>query len=384
MLINCPECGKQISDKAISCQNCGYPMKSSPKPFYRHKKRRLPNGFGQISLIRGRNLQKPYRAMVTVGKDENGRPICKPLRPNAYFKTYNDAYAALVEFNKNPYDLSENITMNELFERWSESHFKRVTKRTADYWIGLWKNHCGKIFEMKVTDVRTRDIKECMYGNGTNSAPTVINIKSMLSMMLSLAVSYEIVPHNYAKDIVIDQTAVGNIKVVQPHTVFTDEELAVLWQHSDDDNAAVTLVQCYSGWRPSELIKLSLDTVDLDAGIMTGGSKTDAGRDRVVPIHPAIKPLLERFARKNKKGLIFPFTAESYRNKLKRLADTYQISVHIPHDGRKTFVTLAKRFGVDEYAIKRIVGHKISDLTESVYTERDVEWLREELQKIRV
>lgn len=25
-LINCPECGKQISDKAISCPNCGYPI----------------------------------------------------------------------------------------------------------------------------------------------------------------------------------------------------------------------------------------------------------------------------------------------------------------------------------------------------------------------
>lgn len=25
-LINCPECGKQISDKAVSCPNCGCPM----------------------------------------------------------------------------------------------------------------------------------------------------------------------------------------------------------------------------------------------------------------------------------------------------------------------------------------------------------------------
>ncbi|WP_298035281.1 zinc ribbon domain-containing protein [uncultured Dysosmobacter sp.] len=25
-LINCPECGKQISDRAISCPNCGYPL----------------------------------------------------------------------------------------------------------------------------------------------------------------------------------------------------------------------------------------------------------------------------------------------------------------------------------------------------------------------
>ena len=25
-LIHCPECGKEISDKAESCPNCGYPM----------------------------------------------------------------------------------------------------------------------------------------------------------------------------------------------------------------------------------------------------------------------------------------------------------------------------------------------------------------------
>ena len=30
-LINCPECGKQISDKAVSCPNCGMPLSSIPK-----------------------------------------------------------------------------------------------------------------------------------------------------------------------------------------------------------------------------------------------------------------------------------------------------------------------------------------------------------------
>ena len=28
-LINCPECGKQISDKAASCPDCGYPLQKS-------------------------------------------------------------------------------------------------------------------------------------------------------------------------------------------------------------------------------------------------------------------------------------------------------------------------------------------------------------------
>ena len=26
-LIKCPECGKEISDKAVACVNCGYPIR---------------------------------------------------------------------------------------------------------------------------------------------------------------------------------------------------------------------------------------------------------------------------------------------------------------------------------------------------------------------
>lgn len=47
------------------------------------------------------------------------------------------------------------------------------------------------------------------------------------------------------------------------------------------------------------------------------------------------------------------------------------------------FVTMAKKYQVDEYAIKYIVGHAITDITEKVYTERDVEWLKEEMKKIK-
>lgn len=31
MLIKCPECELQVSDKAVSCPHCGYPMQSSSK-----------------------------------------------------------------------------------------------------------------------------------------------------------------------------------------------------------------------------------------------------------------------------------------------------------------------------------------------------------------
>lgn len=48
---------------------------------------------------------------------------------------------------------------------------------------------------------------------------------------------------------------------------------------------------------------------------------------------------------------------------------------HRPHDGRNTFITMCKNAGVDEYAIKKMVGHEIYDITEKVYTKRDPQWL---------
>ena len=92
MLKPCPECEMQVSDKATICPHCGFPLHSGlvstvRKPRRRHA--RLPNGFGQITELRGRNLRKPFRVMVTVGVNPEGKPIVKLLQPVAYFKTYN-------------------------------------------------------------------------------------------------------------------------------------------------------------------------------------------------------------------------------------------------------------------------------------------------------
>lgn len=115
MLTLCPECSLQVSDKALSCPHCGYPLKDTLSTNITVKRstrrRRLPNGFGQISELKTRNLRKPFRAMVTVGKDAHGKPICKLLKPVSYFETYNEAYQALMEYNKHPYDIAADITI---------------------------------------------------------------------------------------------------------------------------------------------------------------------------------------------------------------------------------------------------------------------------------
>lgn len=56
---------------------------------------------------------------------------------------------------------------------------------------------------------------------------------------------------------------------------------------------------------------------------------------------------------------------------------------HTPHDCRHTFVTLLSNAHADEICIKRLVGHSSgNDVTEKVYTHKDIEQLRLAIEKI--
>ncbi|MFR6163486.1 MAG: hypothetical protein ACLUJR_11155 [Mediterraneibacter gnavus] len=49
---------------------------------------------------------------------------------------------------------------------------------------------------------------------------------------------------------------------------------------------------------------------------------------------------------------------------------------------RHTFITKPKRVRMEEYILKRIVGHAINDNTEKTYTHREIEELKAEMRKI--
>lgn len=379
------------------------PMKKTRK----NKRMRLPNGFGTISEIKGKDLRNPFRAMVTVGKDEKGKPIRKLLKPQSYFHTYNDAYAALIEYNKNPYDLTEDTTCNTIFEHWFEQHCKIASSSSSiRHYQNAWK-YCGAIYNMPVRDIRARHIKGCMENGiamirGKPQTPPVRvkkNIKILFNQMLDYALEYELVDKNYARTFNLPDDIVKEINTVtNEHIAYSEEEIDALWKHTDDLYVQMLLVQCYSGWRPKELMELAIENINLEEWTFMGGVKTDAGKDRVVPIHSAIRNIVTKKyneAVKNKSMFLFnrvganggmvPITYTTFNKELARLLKEYNLNTkHRLHDGRIHFVTTAKKSGLDEYAIKYIVGHKISDITEKVYTRRETDWLKTEIEKIKV
>ena len=307
MLTKCPECELQISDKAITCPHCGYPLQPNVvkrKIKRGNKRRRLPNGFGQISEIKNQNLRKPWRAMVPVGKSPTGRTICKLLKPEAFFSTYNEAYAALVEYNKNPYDLEDSISVEQLYERWTDEYFKTLKSDSSMRTITSAWAYCSSIYNMRACDIRARHIKGCMDEGvaiikGEERKPTAgvkSRIKSMFNIMLDYALEYEIVEKNYARTFnVSDNIIKEKEEAKRGHIPFTDSEIQILWDNVYNvQYVDIILIQCYSGWRPQELGLLELKDVDLDNWTFTGGMKTEAGKNRIVPIHKKIRPLVMR------------------------------------------------------------------------------------------
>ena len=410
MIIKCIECGLQVSDKAILCPHCGFPMQPNAVGKYTRKKKgrpKLPNGFGQISEIKNRNLRNRFRVMVTVGKTSEGKTISKLLKPNAYFKTYNEAYEALVEYNKNPYDLNtSSITMTELYEKWSKEYLKTVATSNVRSIQSAW-NYCSVLYEMRVADVRAKHLKKCIDGASREgkgkiiqaSANTKSRIKSIFNLMFDYANENDLVEKNYARTFNVSDKILKEVEEVKRgHISFTDKEMEILWKNVDKiPYVDVILIQCYSGWRPQELGLIELNRVDLNNWVFAGGMKTDAGMNRLVPIHSKIRPLIKKRYEEainiNSKYLInctdsqrkndIKMTYDKYRHRFRSIRDKLNLNPeHRAHDPRKQFITMAKRYNLDEYAIKYIAGHRISDITEKIYTDRTVQWLKDEMEKI--
>ena len=410
MLIKCPECELQVSDKAISCPHCGYPIDKqainiNKKKSTKHKK--LPNGFGQISKISNKNLRNPYRAMTTVGKDRNGKPICKVLKPKGYFKTYNEAYEALMEFNKNPYDLSDDLTFSQLYDKWSAEYFKTLKSKSSIRTVTAAWAYCSSLYDMPVREIRARHLKGCIEDGTVEykgevraaSSNTKGRIKSLFNIMFDYAVEYELTDKNYARTFELSNDVIEDLdSTKRSHMAFTDEEFEILKNNIDTPIVDIMVVQCYMGWRPQELGLLRIEKVNLDKNFIVGGMKTESGIERSVPIHPFIKPVIERYYKQalelgseylfnctdthtHRSSLFLSY--EKYQKRFQKAITALNLNPeHKPHDPRKHFVTMAKKYNLDEYAIKRIVGHKIDDVTEAVYTERKVEWLYSEICKI--
>ncbi|WP_313184065.1 tyrosine-type recombinase/integrase [Lacrimispora sp.] len=313
-----------------------------------------------------------------------------------------------MRYKENPYDLKNDLTVKELYDAWlskyiSDNNLDGNRRKSYD---AVFK-YCGPAYNIKVVDFLPPIIEEHIKtaykigekGNdaGRKIAATYIikgNIKALYNLLFDYAVFRRIVTENYARTFTTN-TSKGDCQKSREGRPYTKDELAILWDNSGDLFIDMIIVQCYSGWRPGEVIILAVNNIDLENRTYTGGVKTSNGINRTVPIHPKVLPIIQKyydeaidigrpmlFGRTQKFHGSYRYIENSFRNSLLKKESELGILGHVLHDGRHTFSTFAKEYGVDEYARKKFMGHSIKDLTDRVYTHMDIEWFRTEIEKI--
>lgn len=343
---------------------------------------KLPNGYGNVSKLTGKR-RNPWRARITVGWEFD--PIKKKYKqiyaPIGYYAKRQEALDALSRYHNDPYDLkSDSLTFSEVYDKWSEEHFKTIVPAAQRTWSAAYK-HCLPIHNRKFKDLRVIDL-ETTIQNANVGDTTKARIKSMFNLIYRYAMKHELIDKDYA-------SLCNSVKKTTPSKdkiPFTEDEINTLWDNIKYPCVDMVLIGIYSGWRPQELAILKKSDIDLENRVMFGGMKTDAGRNRYVPIHNKIYDLVKaRYD--NCSNTLFEeeagdLTYDKYRTRFKNVMRRLKMN-HTPHETRHTFITLGKAAGMDEYVIKLIVGHAIEDVTEKIYTHRTIEQLREEIHKIQ-
>jgi len=223
------------------------------------------------------------RYRVVVDTAPKGSPRKQVTRT---FDSLREARAFVVatrdQINKGTYIAPNTVTVNEMCDRWLRAKesdvltgdLRRVTLDGYRTWLGPVRRYLGA---RKVADLRHSDIEDfkawaLREGNAKTKMPSplgpdaVSGALGLLTRVLHLAVLDRLISINPAAE--VERPSRKKKPRLSATRYWTPAQLSAFCQRSDEEplvwRVALRLVLC--GLRRSEVLGLSWDAVDLDAG----------------------------------------------------------------------------------------------------------------------
>lgn len=350
--MNCIKCGEALPQGALFCPACGKRQTKTPR-----KSAKRPNGSGTVYRLQGRR-SRPWVAAknkVIVG----------------YYPTKKDAVEALERLSGQSLTERYNMTFAEVFEAWKAEHYKEIGKQGIESY-----NNAYRIFAplhgKKFRDLRTADFQAVLDPHMTKSHSTVNKYKQLITQMSNWAIREEICTTNFAKFVRLPE----NVK--KEKNIFTEEDIRKL-EKDGSDAAKIVLMLLATGMRIGELFVLPL--ADYHGDYVVGGEKTEAGRNRIIPIRPEGKQYFAYFAKRATGELLLSgydgqkvpnnFRGRDYYPLLERLG----IERKTPHTTRHTYASRAVKEGLPPEMLQKILGHADYSTTANIYTHIDAQTL---------
>lgn len=341
---------------------------------------KLPNGYGTVYKLSG-NRRRPWIARKTIGWSEEGKQLYYTI---GYFKTRAEAMAALAEYNKNPIAERGDITLAELYEEWSKSRYPKLSKSTVESYTAAWK-HLSKLGNIMFKNIKTSHIQKIindMHKSGFSHS-SCHKVKVLAGLLYKHAMADDIVDKNYAELVELPN------KEKKEQEIFTDFEIKTLEAKADEIEWVDTiLIFIYTGMRISELLGVTKFDVDIDNMIIKGGIKTDAGKNRIIPVHSKIQKYVKKWYNTNSEYLINKdgqkIRPDYYRRYLYYPAlEKAGVRKLNPHKARHTFATLLNKAGADKTYIQKLIGHANYATTANIYTHPEIEELKKAIEMIK-
>lgn len=373
------------------------------------KYKRRPNGSGTVVKLSGRR-RKPFCAKVTLDERNltNGE---KKRLVIGTFETYQEALNAL-----SLYSLTVNNTISkkeameidpEVYQKVQDKMSKKVPTFLDIYYIldkedfsslsphtqnnmhGAIK-HLKKLHYFKIDQITLRMIQDVFDEDGSNHG-TQVHMKTICTKVFRYAVVNQYIDRN---DDYTSYIRVPKYEESDMHRPYTINEILAL-KKADTPEAHIMLIFIYTGVRINELLNINRDNIHIDEkcdddgterliSYMITGSKTKAGKNRIVPIHDDIKQYVIDELLTSEKRLVdvsYPnFTNRTVLVKVNKLLNTH----HTMHDTRKTFATLCQMNNLNVYIRKKVLGHRMNDITFDVYTNESKNRLWTEINKIKI
>lgn len=328
---------------------------------------KLPNGYGSISKLSGKR-RRPWVVRLTDSYSVTDGKITQNRKTLGYYETRAKALAALAEYNKKPYDIdAAGVTFAEIYDLWVAGK-KNVTLNSRRR-FGTMFDHSKPLHNLTFRSLRASDMQLILDNAGLGYA-TQRQLISLWQQMYNYAVANDIADKDYAKYV--------HVTVSEPESrrkPFSEDEISQL-RASALPYADIILILIYTGWRIGELLAMDCSDINTAEWIMKGGSKTEAGKNRIVPVHESIKPYIEKYIASRETGKLLPEMTYSKFNVAFKEVCARLGTPHTIHDTRHTFATRADNYGMNKICVQRLMGHASKDVTEKVYTHKDLEQLR--------
>lgn len=347
---------------------------------------RRPNGYGGIVKLSGKR-RKPYQVRLTAGwenyVDDDGNVKTRQIiHILGSYPTYKDASMALALYNNDPYDISlKGITFEEAYAAALEKKMPLAENTLKGYNTAYRK--AAKLYKKQLVKIRKSDLQILIDNEDT--AVKQRHLIGLFKLIFNWAEKdIELIRDNPCKHV----TVTAEEKATKKGCPYSPEEIKMLWRNLYKiPYVDSVLLQIYTGMRITEMLSLKKENINLkERYVYVEGTKNESSK-RFVPLRREIIPLLQKMMENDGDVLFYTKTGmhmkrEHYHPLLNKVKDELKLS-HTSHDARHTFISRADDSGIQENALKTIVGHTLTGVTGKVYTHKEISTLIREVDKIK-